>query len=39
MLEGDNKTNNIATDELSAGIYLLNISGEKINKTLKFVIR
>ena len=38
-LDGDNKTNNIATDELSAGIYLLNISGEKVNKTLKFIIR
>lgn len=38
-LDGDNKTNTIATDDLSAGIYLLNINGEKTSKTLKFIIR
>lgn len=36
---GENKTNNISTDELVSGIYLLNVSGVKINKTVKFIIR
>ncbi|MBR2606955.1 MAG: leucine-rich repeat protein [Bacteroidaceae bacterium] len=38
-ISGENKLNNISTDDLSSGIYLININGNNINKTLKFVIK
>ena len=38
VIMGDNKPNNINTSELSSGIYLIKVNGNKINKTLKFVI-
>ena len=39
VLAGENKTNTIQTSELTPGIYLINVAGDKLNKTLKFVIR
>lgn len=39
ILAGENKANSISTAELSSGIYLINVSGNKINKTLKFIIK
>lgn len=39
VLTGDNKTNTIQTSELTPGIYLINIAGNKLNKTMKFIIR
>ncbi len=38
-IAGGNKMNTISTSELSSGIYMLNINGGKINKTIKFIIR
>ena len=39
ILAGENKPNSISTGELSSGIYLINVSSNKLNKTLKFVIK
>lgn len=39
VISGENKFNSIATAELSSGIYLININGNNVNKTLKFVIK
>lgn len=39
IIYGENKLNNISTAELSSGIYLINVNGNKINKTLKFIIK
>ena len=38
-LMGENKPNTISTAELSSGIYLINVNGNNINKTMKFVIK
>jgi hypothetical protein len=38
-ISGENKTNNISTVELSSGIYLINVNGANVNKTMKFVIK
>ncbi|MBR4295096.1 MAG: leucine-rich repeat protein [Bacteroidaceae bacterium] len=39
IIEGDGKVNTVSTAELSSGIYLLNVSGAGITKTVKFVIK
>ena len=39
VIEGDGKVNTVSTAELSSGIYLLNVSGAGITKTVKFVIK
>ncbi len=39
VILGENKLNNISTTELSSGIYLINVCGNKVNKTLKFIIK
>ena len=39
VIEGDGKVNTVSTAELSSGIYLLNVNGAGINKTIKFVIK
>ncbi len=39
VIEGDGKVNTVSTAELSSGIYLLNVSGSGITKTVKFVIK
>ena len=38
-IDGDGKVNTVSTAELSSGIYLLNVSGAGITKTVKFVIK
>ena len=38
-IQGENKLNSISTAELSSGIYLINVNGNKLNKTLKFIIK
>ena len=38
-IEGNGKVNTVSTAELSSGIYLLNVSGAGITKTVKFVIK
>ena len=38
-LMGENKVNTIQTNEFTPGIYLLNVTGNKLNKTVKFIIR
>ena len=39
VLMGENKANSISTAELSSGIYLINVNGKNINKTMKFVVK
>lgn len=36
---GENKPNNISTADFSSGIYLINVNGKNVNKTMKFVIK
>ena len=38
-IDGNGKVNTVSTAELSSGIYLLNVSGAGITKTVKFVIK
>ena len=38
VISGENKLNTINTSELSSGVYLINVNGNKINKTC-FVLR
>ena len=38
-IDGDGKVNTVSTAELSSGVYLLNVSGAGITKTVKFVIK
>lgn len=38
-IAGDNRINTIATTDLSSGIYLLNVNGSGISKTMKFIIK
>ena len=39
VIEGDGKVNTVSTAELSSGVYLFNVSGASITKTVKFVIK
>ena len=39
VIEGDGKVNTVSTAELSSGVYLFNVSGAGITKTVKFVIK
>ena len=39
IIEGDGKVNTVSTAELSSGVYLFNVSGAGITKTVKFVIK
>ena len=36
---GENKANSISTADFSSGIYLINVNGKNVNKTMKFVIK
>ena len=36
---GETKANNISTADFSSGIYLINVNGKNVNKTMKFVIK
>lgn len=39
VISGENKLNTINTSELSSGVYLINVNGNKINKTMKIIIK